>query len=657
MTIRIHTSTGNRENRSAEDLRAALISSAPELEKPEIELEILPGLILPGGELDLVLLFYDQRSALEQFKSSKGHVVHSFVLIIEVKLHSPELVKFSGPRLLVRYEENWHDASAQCDRQTYALKNYQKAALGEIGKKDSTFVQRAIWLPRVPRSAFATRPATSGIPVHFSDLTWVGLIDAMDLNHAGTDTPRIATLVDQPQARRHDLSSLRQLLTHEILPTQLDLRRINTLTQTRFDAEKTAYIRNLGQGLLTLRGRGGTGKTFSLVQIALHLARTGKRTAILTYNHGLIADISRSLKFIAARVDGIDPLPRVQTRYSFIQDVFIHTFGKDAEDEVRRISNLEDRENVRQQNLATFEGEIDPGYDFVLIDEGQDWKESQRDLIFRLFGPGRVVVADGVDQFVDASRCNWDSGNVPINRRHTLRSSRRTKGSTCQTVAEIAKRLGIADWDLEPDPDAFGGKFTVLVEADASKAIERGLALLTAEQARIETLRPVDDLICLPSSKMADGMNYPVLLERQIEASGGQIWKGYDEKDRRVYPLEQQQVRAIQYASCRGMEGWSTLCLALDRFFDFQLAKPQIDKLRVEMHLRDELGLLLTKQLLDEKLKAEAWLYAVNWLMIPLTRSIDHMVVHIVSKNSQLGHILSEVSEMYPGTIEWLDQT
>lgn len=655
MTIKIHSSIGNREKRNAEELRAALIKSAPDLEISEIELDILPGLILPGGELDLVLLFHDRRPASEQFRSSQGCLVHSFVLIIEVKHHSPDLIKFSGPKLLVRYGKEWHDASAQCDRQTYALKNYQKAALSTIGKKDSTFVQRAIWLPRAPRSAFSHRPAKSGVTVQFADISWISLIDGMKVNNTGGTSQRIATLVDQPQAWKHDLGSLRELLTHQVLPTQLDLRRINTLTQTRFDAEKTAYIRNLGSGLLILRGRGGTGKTFSLVQIALHLARAGKRTVILTYNHGLIADISRSLKFIAERNEGIDPLPQVQTRYSYIQDTFIRTFGDAAEEEVRGIPDLEVRENERQQMLANFKGELDPGFDFVLIDEGQDWKESQRDLIFRLFGPGQVIAADGVDQFVDASRCNWDRGDIPINRRHTLRASRRTKGATCQTVSEIAKQLGIADWDLEPDPDAFGGRFTVVVEPDAPNAIERGLALLALEQSRSKSLRPVDDLICLPSSKMANGVNFSVLLERQVRAAGGQIWRGYDEKDRRVYPLEQQQIRAIQYASCRGMEGWSTLCLGLDRFFDFQLAKPQIDKAEIEVRLRNELGLLFTDNFLDEKLKSEAWAYAVNWLMIPLTRSIDHLIVHLTDRHSQLGEVLSEVSHKCPGAIEWLD--
>ena len=39
-------------------------------------------------------------------------------------------------------------------------------------------------------------------------------------------------------------------------------------------------------------------------------------------------------------------------------------------------------------------------WDYVLIDEAQDWKKSEKDIIFHLYGAKRLVVADGVDQFV-----------------------------------------------------------------------------------------------------------------------------------------------------------------------------------------------------------------------------------------------------------------
>lgn len=650
MTIRILSGASNRETRNAELLRDVLVESEPRLDHPDITADILCNLSLPGREIDLVLLYHDARDESLQFKTPKGTPIHSFVLIIEVKQHSSDLIRFEGPRVLVRYDKIWSDATHQCDDQTWALKRYQKATYKGRKRRQPTFIQRAIWLPRASASAFDGVPSDSSVPVHFSDLSWNTLTNGFVPNRSS-----VRTLVeDSDHPTHHSIDTLRTTLTHRVIPTRLDLKRVNALTKTRFDTEKTAYIQNLGSGLLILRGRGGTGKTFALVQVALHLARQGKRTIILTYNHGLIADINRALYFIKEKNPTLDPLPELKTRYAFTQDVFKRTFGPTAEEAIKTIPDISEREKYRLAQLMERKNPIEHEYDFALIDEGQDWEEEQRDLVFRLFGPGHVVVADGVDQFVGQDRCNWDRGDIPINRRHGLRASRRTKAATCQTVAEIAHELGLSDWDLEPDPDTHGGRFTVLVEPDARRAVDRGLKILEDDQRRESTIHAVDSLICVPSAKMAKGTNFAALFDNAIELHTRDSWRGFEEEDRRIYPIRKGQLRAIQYNSCRGMEGWTTLCLGLDAFFDFQLRNPRIDIKGLEESFRAKEG-MFWKSKLDEKLGQEAHLFAVNWLMIPLTRSIDHLVVHIADEDSKLCEILRRVSQRFPGSIEWIN--
>jgi len=701
MTITIISGTRNRETRNAEQFRDALLASEPQLAHPDIVAYILCSLALPGREIDLVLLYHDPRPSELQLKTNAGKAIHSFVLVLEVKQHSPDLIRFEGPRVLVRYDQLWSDATAQCDSQTYALKRYQETTYRANKRLQSTFVQRAIWLARASRSAFAEVPSKSSVPVHFSELSWQGLVDGFDLNK---HYDAVWTLNDSSQhAKHHSIESLKKILTHEVSPTRLDLRRVNALTQTRFDAEKTAYIQNLGNGLLMLRGRGGTGKTFALVQVALHLARQGKRTVLLTYNHGLIADINRAFHFIKEKEPSLDPLPCIETRYAFIQGIFERTFGHLAEKIVRRhIDDVSKREDLRLWALSKsdeFLGSLIPGectgvwdqwcplcrrrridaerqgekeferfwreicrntgscetlFDFVLIDEGQDWTKDQRDFIFEVFGPGQVVVADGVDQFVGQDRCNWDRGDIPINRRHGLRASRRTKAATCQTVAEIARELGLSDWDLEPDPSTHGGRFTVIVEPDSRRAVERCLKIVEADQREEPTLKAVDNIVCLPSSKMAAGVNYAALFDQAIERLTRDSWRGFDEDDRRIYPVRESQLRAIQYSSCRGMEGWTTICLGLDTFFGFQLRNPRIDVDALEASVRSKEG-MFWKSKVNDTITQEAHLFAVNWLMIPLTRSIDHLVVHISQENSELCRILRQVSQRLPGSIEWIN--
>lgn len=652
MTVRIVSGLHNRETHNAEKFRNALLESAPQLDHPDVAAEILCNLPLPERELDLVLLYHDTRPEELQLRTSQGKPIHSFVLIVEVKQHSPDLIRFEGPKVKVRYDRTWRDATDQCDAQTFALKKYQEKPYWGKKRRQPTFVQRAIWLARASKSAFEGIPATSSVPVYFNDLRWQDLVDQFRINN---QFDAVRTFVDNSNHPiYHNLQTIREVLVHEVLPTRIDLRRVNALTQTRFDADKTAYIQNLGNGLLTLRGRGGTGKTFALVQIALHLARQGKSAVILTYNHGLIADISRALRIIENQNPNIEKIPKIQTRYSFIQDVFVRKFGDSEEKMIRNIPDIEKREEARTNRLKKEIKEVETGIDFALIDEGQDWATDHRDFVYRLFGPGRVVVADGVDQFVGKDRCNWDNGDIPINRRHSLRASRRTKAATCQTIAEIAHELGVSDWDLEPDPNTHGGRFTVLVEPNAPRAVERGLSVLEADQREEPTLRAVDNLVCLPSSKISGGINFGALFDKVVEDSARDSWRGFDEKDRRNYPVRDSQLRAIQYHSCRGMEGWTTLCLGLDLFFDYQKQHPRIDIEKLKTSLREKEGLFISEESIELKLRSEATMFAINWLMIPLTRSIDHLIIHVSDVDSSLGKILKAVSDRYPGSIEWL---
>ena len=55
-----------------------------------------------------------------------------------------------------------------------------------------------------------------------------------------------------------------------------------------------------------------------------------------------------------------------------------------------------------------------------------------------------------------------------------------------------------------------------------------------------------------------------------------------------------------------------------------------------------------------ERLEQAEREYAFHWLMIPLTRSIDHLVVHLHDENSKLGQILNAVSVRCLDQIEWV---
>lgn len=149
-------------------------------------------------------------------------------------------------------------------------------------------------------------------------------------------------------------------------------------------------------------------------------------------------------------------------------------------------------------------------------------------------------------------------------------------------------------------------------------------------------------------------MNYEKLFDQAIKDKDRNSWRGFDEIDRRQYVRHHDQLKAIRYNSCRGMEGWTTVCLGMDTFYDFQMRNPRLDKVEIENQLKARDGFFFSQAALEEEYNKRATEFAVNWLMIPLTRSIDHLVLHLKDENSQLAQTLRKVSDRSPEVIEWM---
>lgn len=613
------------------------------------------------------------------FHTSNGFAVQSFVACVEVKNHSHDLVRLHGTHLEVQYGGAWHDATAQADAQVWALKELQQFSYLGKARRNKTYVQSVLWLPRVPSGALPGAPDGGRTKILCGEPSWRQLIDGFEVN---TAQGKVQTLVPTHRnSEHHSFDSLVGSISAKVHPTRLDLKRVNELTKRRFDADQQGYVARLGSGLLMFRGRAGTGKTFALIQMAIYLARQGKSTRIVTYNHGLISDMARALSIIRDRHKDVSPVPVVETRWMLMRQLFGLAFGPDATARANTLFDLEDREALflralrdpevflqeaipccgadaagKQCNcfpkkretwldISAYREEYPAPYDFLLVDEGQDWSNEQRDLMFDVFGPGRVIVADGVDQFVNHARCNWDRGDIPKNKIQRLFVSRRTKSATCDTINDIARALQVPDWDVKPDQTVTGGRVTVLVEPQPRRAMERALELLAEDLVDQPTMRPVDALVCLPQTAATPSANFCNLFEIVREQNQADYWRGYDwyTRQSREYPARESALRAVLYQSCRGMEGWTTLCMGLDAFYNYTISKPDIDVERLRDQLKTKHGLLFEEALFEKKLAEATRAYALNWLMIPLTRSMDHLVIHLTDADSALGQVLQGI--------------
>ncbi len=162
-------------------------------------------------------------------------------------------------------------------------------------------------------------------------------------------------------------------------------------------------------------------------------------------------------------------------------------------------------------------------WDVVFVDEGQDWPSNEIEIPRSIYKPEHIVVADGVDQYVRSFVADWSSGIAQDQLRpRRLRRCLRMKANLAHFVADCADTLGLQNWDLEPNPDANGGR-VIIVEGDLA-AQTTIYDQVCAEAAELGNY-PIDLLACVPSSLVCSngGGTYSVP-GRTIRQNGGMVW-------------------------------------------------------------------------------------------------------------------------------------
>jgi hypothetical protein len=216
--------------------------------------------------------------------------------------------------------------------------------------------------------------------------------------------------------------------------------------------------------------------------------------------------------------------------------------------------------------------------DTVFVDEGQDWPANEIEVLRTVYTPQRIAVADGVDQFVRSSVANWSAGvSREQSRSRRLTRCLRMKANLALFVADYADALGLQDWDLEPNPDANGGR-VLIVEGDLAgqTAIYDEVC---ADAARLGNY-PIDLLACVPPSLVShESGNTCSLPGQMLAAAGRKVWDATSMDVREHFPTDRDALRIVQYDSCRGLEGWTVINYAFDEFWDYKyrqwLAAPQ----------------------------------------------------------------------------------
>jgi len=562
-------------------------------------------------------------------------LLDSFCLVVEVKAHSGDRVRFTGSQVEVYYSDRyeWHDASRQNELQKQSLLNYLRL----LGVSPVPWVTPLIWMINVPEADLPHRPHN----ILGANSRWSFFMNAL-MQMSPPKRVRSNWCISANYVNDAVIGNVVQSLTKAITPTTIDRRRMEQINQRVADE---LHLHNIvGQKLLILRGRGGSGKTMRLLQLAKRLYDdAAQRVLILTYNRALVADLRRLLTIMGISDGTADRSIQIQTVQSFfygvLQGLGIISAGEDAfldkyvEFKAEALQMLvggavqaDDIRELMQSHRVSF------SWDYIFIDEAQDFPDDERDILYHLYSHRIFAIADGVDQLIRSQvvadwRRNLSSHEVHI---ASLRTCLRMKSGLTHFISALAGEFGLQGSEWSANEHVPGGRI-IVVEGESALTDKRQFETWINETRQAGN-EPVDMLFCVPPNmvKQVEG-EMSSIIAQQFHDWGWKAWDGASFAIRGTYSTDNDELRIVQYDSCRGLEGWMVVLLALDEFYNYKLKQ------------------LTTSAGAEDNPKIQA----ARWLMIPLTRAMDTLVIHITDQASPVRDALKAVMAQFSDVVEW----
>lgn len=650
--IKIYGSTEGDERLAAEKLQEIILKKWPWVEKDiNTDVRIISAAKCYGQksikDIDLVVFahfsdegFYKPYKSVEvndeNIKLEKIYI-KNLCLTIEVKGHPPEKVKFEGPLVKVLYGKNqfWHNASEQSHNQITSLRNNL-----ESNGIESPYITNLIWLTNVPTIKLPNNITHNIIG---SNATWDSILNVIGANSKiyKKNNKYFINATKFPDININSEVSVKAF-TKILEPTKIDQKSMDRIC---IKSLKPEWKNLLGNKQIIFRGRGGTGKTFILLNLAFNLYKEeNARIIILTYNKALISNIRRLLDLIGVDRGTAERSINSQTIHSFFFSVFKNLGILNEDKEIDFLKNYEKYKEealkyinsgaISEEDIKFFKKESGNIYswDYIFLDEAQDWPSNEKYLLRKFYDFKTFVIADGIDQFVRLDNpCDWKDGlNKQENEYISLNTCYRMKSSLAKFANTFANVFGI-NWNLDGNEEVPGGN-VIILEGDYFKNPEIHQEII--EQNMRDGNLPIDMLFCVPPNLVMKDGSIP---GKKFVDWGYNVWDGVSFNIRETYPTSNNALRIVQYESCRGLEGWVSVNFEFDSFYES----------KVKSILYDKLGVISSDDI-DEAHKE-----TIRWLMIPISRAIDTLIINVKSNQSEFKQKLYKIYEICKDYVEW----
>ncbi len=618
------------------------------------EVVIYPNATLFGQavkDVDIVVLGELQNYApsLKYYENGDAKMdkifIESFCMVIEVKSHNASAITRQGTDWFVPYGRSMHNVTNQSNGQKTSLFTFFNNQVGI-----SPFVTNVIWFTETLHSEI--------------DNLKIAMNHKLDTNALSGDCDFKEFM--QQVVLQSNVYRRRNQIVINAIPSECELKRFETameffsrqkmgmgeLTRKRVEQITRKTIEggliHKEKGKLSIyRGRAGTGKTIGLIQTAINLVdEEDCRVLILTYNKLLVADIKR----LFALADLPDMFDYRCVEINTLQAYFYRLINKCIYDgRLKSSSFIENYDSYMSDAVETLKDESiraiiseqcmqdnELNWNYVFVDEAQDWTEAERDVLLSIFNAEQIVIADGGQQFVRKIKpCDWlivrDRSNVK------LKKCLRQKSNLIKFINRINEQYESNDNRIVGSENMVGGKVIVVANHPQTlPTIKKELSLL------IENGNAYYDCLCMvpPGFVCREFDNRRFKYADEFCKNGIDIWDGTNPINRDNTAIPSEQIRVIQYESARGLEGWISVCLNLDQFIESKMNAYNADDNRNELLLESE-----------EDLRKK---YLLNWLMVPLTRAIDTLIITLADEYSDIGRMLAQIAEENPDFIDWI---
>lgn len=617
MDIRLHKLNGNSNEAQAADVMIEYIRrTIPEGTQGTID--IITGAYLPFSEVsDIDILIVANLQNCQVSYNGNRIEVKSFVTAVELKEQDYQNVFICGENILVNYPSTNQkkNATDQNVKQKNAVMNYCKK------HNLALFITRVLWLRSITLDNVRDNCPTNS-PILFSSFSFTELIEQVIKSGQRPFNGILHAVND----RHGNINMLNQIVEQLTIPRPITpantQSKISSLISEKFKDQVDKFVQS-GK-FNCIDGKAGTGKTFFLLQTALRLCDHGFHCSLLTYNNALVCDLKRLISFIPSTPDLRYNL-HISTIHSYLHKV-ANQLGWSRDDIGQGLLDYVNKlweQNNKNPLVEKDNSGID---DYLLLDEAQDCTPIEKDIFEKIFGANRIIVAKSALQKV--RRENAAKWGAPTLK---LLEGLRQKSNIVTFLQTLACKMGISD---------------TCAGHNAAQGLEGGSIIIRKgynTDLHIELSKRCKDAECCNYDILF--LVPPSLTDADRKFRYSDVWRNsgirfidgcQDTKALTSCSIQDliDSCRLFQYESCRGLEGWVTVCLNLDDIFNlkYRQAIPHNDSITDENTQKREI--------------------AYQWLMMPLTRAVDTLVITISDTSSQIAKVLKDAANQHSDFVQ-----